>query len=91
MLSPDGTNRLTLACVSALTDMLRENVRSPEPLVVTGNDNYFSAGADLREIRRLDGVAARDFSRRGQQWWAIVKIMYFGRLYYTEPVEVTIA
>ena len=67
LLSPDGTNRLTLACVSAFTDILRENARSPEPLVVTGNDNYFSAGADLREIRRLDGVAARDFSRRGQQ------------------------
>jgi len=29
-------------------------------------------------------------ARTGQQWWAIVKVMYFGRLQYTEPVEVTI-
>ncbi|HSR82956.1 MAG TPA: glycoside hydrolase family 38 C-terminal domain-containing protein, partial [Streptosporangiaceae bacterium] len=29
-------------------------------------------------------------ARAGEQWWAIVKVMYFGRLQYTEPVEVTI-
>jgi alpha-mannosidase len=28
--------------------------------------------------------------RVGEQWWAIVKVMYFGRLQYSEPVEVTI-
>jgi alpha-mannosidase len=29
-------------------------------------------------------------ARPGQQWWAIVKVMYFGRLQYSEPVEVSI-
>ena len=29
-------------------------------------------------------------ARSGEQWWAIVKVMYFGRLQYSEPVEVTI-
>jgi alpha-mannosidase len=29
-------------------------------------------------------------ARAGEQWWAIVKVMYFGRLQYSEPVEVTI-
>ncbi len=29
-------------------------------------------------------------ARPGEQWWAIVKVMYFGRLQYSEPVEVTI-
>ncbi|HUB37719.1 MAG TPA: glycoside hydrolase family 38 C-terminal domain-containing protein [Streptosporangiaceae bacterium] len=28
-------------------------------------------------------------ARSGERWWAIVKVMYFGRLYYTEPAEVT--
>jgi alpha-mannosidase len=36
-------------------------------------------------------VAAAPGARRGEQWWAIVKVMYFGRLCYTEPVQVTIA
>lgn len=30
-------------------------------------------------------------ARPGQRWWALVKVMYFGRLRYSEPVEVTIA
>jgi alpha-mannosidase len=29
-------------------------------------------------------------ARPGERWWAIVKIMYFGRALYTEPAEVTV-
>jgi alpha-mannosidase len=29
-------------------------------------------------------------ARRGERWWAIVKVMYFGRLHYSEPAEVTV-
>lgn len=29
-------------------------------------------------------------ARPGERWWAIVKVMYFGRLLYTEPAEVTV-
>jgi alpha-mannosidase len=29
-------------------------------------------------------------ARPGERWWAIVKLMYFGRLHYTEPAEVTV-
>jgi len=29
-------------------------------------------------------------ARPGERWWAIVKLMYFGRLQYTEPAEVTV-
>jgi alpha-mannosidase len=36
-------------------------------------------------------VTAHATARRGERWWAIVKVMYFGRLRYTDPVEVTIA
>ena len=35
-------------------------------------------------------VTAPGTSRPGQQWWIVVKVMYFGRLVYTEPVVVTI-
>jgi hypothetical protein len=30
-------------------------------------------------------------ARPGEQWWAIVKVMYFGRVLYSEPVEVRVA
>ena len=66
LVSPDGTNRLTRACVLALTDAVRELARRPGPLVITGNHKFFSAGAELSEIVALTGPAAYDFSRRGQ-------------------------
>jgi enoyl-CoA hydratase/carnithine racemase len=35
-------------------------------LIITGNEKFFSAGADLTEILRLTGPAAFEFSRSGQ-------------------------
>ena len=64
--SDDGTNRLTRACVQALTDVFRQLACEPEPLIVTGNRKFFSAGADLREIAALTGPEAYEFSRIGQ-------------------------
>jgi enoyl-CoA hydratase/carnithine racemase len=64
--SDDGTNRLTRACVLALTDALRELVSEPEPLIIAGNRTFFSAGADLREIAALTASEAYEFSKQGQ-------------------------
>lgn len=64
--SEDGTNRLTRACVLALMDVIAELAAKPQPLVITGNERFFSAGADLGEIAALDGPAAYEFSRMGQ-------------------------
>jgi enoyl-CoA hydratase/carnithine racemase len=36
-------------------------------LVITGNERFFSAGADLNEISRLTGPEAYKFSRLGQR------------------------
>jgi enoyl-CoA hydratase/carnithine racemase len=65
--SDDGTNRLTRACVLALTEGVRELARTPEPWIITGNRRFFSAGADLREIAGLSGPAGYEFSRMGQR------------------------
>lgn len=65
--SDDGTNRLTRACVLALTEAVRELARTPEPWVVTGNRRFFSAGADLGEIAALSGPEACEFSEMGQR------------------------
>jgi enoyl-CoA hydratase len=64
--SNDGTNRLTQACVLALTEAFRDLARNPEPMIVTGNRKFFSAGADLTEIAALTGPEAYEFSRIGQ-------------------------
>jgi enoyl-CoA hydratase/carnithine racemase len=52
--------------VLSLTETIRKLAEKPRPLVVAGNTEFFSAGADLREIAALDGPAAYEFSKMGQ-------------------------
>jgi len=70
--SHDGTNRLAREVVHALSDAIRS--LSPErcPLVITGNDQFFSAGADLREIAALGGPDAYEFSKMGQDLMQLI-------------------
>ncbi len=36
------------------------------------------------------GVTIPRGARPGQRWWALVKVMYFGRLRYSEPIWITV-
>jgi enoyl-CoA hydratase/carnithine racemase len=73
--SADGTNRLTRACVQGLTDAVLALAAKGQPrsLVITGNENFFSAGADLHEIAQLTAVAAYEFSKAGQELMTAVE------------------
>ncbi len=64
--SPDGTNRLTRACMLALTLVIAELKQQPRPLIIAGNRHFFSVGADLNEIAALTGPEAYEFSAVGQ-------------------------
>lgn len=64
--SDDGTNRLTRACVLSLIGCILELAEQPRPLVIGGNDRFFSAGADLEEIAALAAPSAYEFSKMGQ-------------------------
>lgn len=64
--SSDGTNRLTRACVRALTHTVAALAQDAKPLIITGNSRFFSAGAELAEIAALTAAEAYEFSRSGQ-------------------------
>lgn len=70
--SADGTNRLTRAGVLELTFAVAELKKDGErkkqlrPLILAGNREFFSVGADLNEIAALTGAEAYDFSAMGQ-------------------------
>jgi enoyl-CoA hydratase/carnithine racemase len=68
--SPDGTNRLTRACVFALTAAVEELKADMKtqlcPLIIAGDRQFFSVGADLNEIAALTGPEAYQFSAMGQ-------------------------
>ena len=49
----------------------------------------FTAGPD-RDVTLSFTVTAPAAARPGQHWWALVKVMYFGRVRYSEPAAVTI-
>jgi enoyl-CoA hydratase/carnithine racemase len=70
--SDDGTNLLTRECVVRLTEAVRQMSRAPQPLVIAGNDKFFSAGADLAEISTLNGPSAYEFSKMGQRLMQLV-------------------
>lgn len=66
MESDDGTNRLSREFVLSLTAGLERLSQDPLPLVLAGNDRFFSAGAELGEIAALNGPSAYEFSKMGQ-------------------------
>ena len=73
LISPDGTNRLRRECVLALTDAIQEAANDRKPLIITGNQKFFSAGADLSEIAALTGPEAYAFSKLGQELMNVVE------------------
>jgi enoyl-CoA hydratase/carnithine racemase len=67
LVSDDGTNRLSIARVYALTDALAQLAsQRPSKLIIAGNRHFFSAGADLHEIAALAGSEALRFAGMGQ-------------------------
>lgn len=71
--SEDGTNRLTRQCVLSLIRAVEELAHEAEPLVIAGNQRFFSAGADLEEISTLDGPSAYEFAKMGQSLMAAIE------------------
>ena len=65
--SADGTNRLTRECVRALTEAVDQLAKDRSPLIITGNNRFFSAGADLNEISALTAVSGYEFALMGQE------------------------
>lgn len=71
IVSSDGTNKLGMSRIRALHRAVQELSAEVESgglkrLIITGNDKFFSAGADLNEISLLTGAQAFEFSREGQ-------------------------
>jgi enoyl-CoA hydratase len=69
--SSDGTNKLGLARITASQNAVKGLAEEAESgrikgLIITGNDKFFSVGADLNEISQLSGAQAFEFSRQGQ-------------------------
>jgi len=67
LISEDGTNRLTLGLVRKLADSVLDMWTDAKPLIIHGNERFFSAGADLSEIQTLNVSSAFAFAKAGQR------------------------
>src|SRR4051812_34352336 len=70
LISDDGTNRLTRERILALTSAIE--TLPARPLIITGNDRFFSAGAELAEIAALTGPEAYEFAAMGQRLMNVI-------------------
>lgn len=55
-----------------LLAVLEELGRTGKAVVITGDEKFFSAGAELEEIAALDGPSAYEFSKMGQALMNVV-------------------
>lgn len=60
--------RLKQSVMVELADLLRSVEREPvfRGVVIAANSQSFATGAEVEEVATLEGIAAREFARRGQ-------------------------
>jgi enoyl-CoA hydratase/carnithine racemase len=66
LISADDRNRLTHSFIETLRQTLGDLATERRSLVITGNEKFFSVGADLHEIAELSSPDAYGFSKSGQ-------------------------
>ena len=63
----DGANKLTRGFLREVAEAVRQLAAEKRALIITGNETFFSAGADLKEIAALNAPTAYEFSKMGQE------------------------
>ena len=65
---PQERNPLSISILEKLDVFFDETLQTAkvEKIIFTGSENIFAAGANLREIARVNGETAREYALRGQ-------------------------
>jgi alpha-mannosidase len=91
--SPGGQDEVTVSVTSRLASEVHGEAQLVSPFgtwsMLTPPTQGFSAMPQTPVVLRFE-VAAPATARPGARWWALVKVMYFGRVRYSEAVPVSI-
>jgi hypothetical protein len=91
---PGGRDELLVRVTSRLASELRGEAQLVSPFgtwqMLSPPAQDFSAAPQTPVVLRF-GVTGPTTARPGTQWWALVKVMYYGRVRYTEAIPVIIA
>jgi alpha-mannosidase len=92
-LPPGGSGRIAVTLRNATRSPVRGEAQLVSPFGSWAETAPwtcgFTAGPD-QSITLDFTVTVPAAARPGQHWWALVKVMYFGRVRYSEPAAVTI-
>jgi alpha-mannosidase len=92
--APGGRDELLVSVTSGAASELRGEAQLVSPFgawqMLSPPTQGFSIAPDTPTVLRF-GLAAPATARPGTRWWALVKVMYYGRVRYTEAVPVVIA
>ncbi len=92
-LPPGGRGRVAVRLSNTTASELRGEAQLISPHGSWAAHQAWTTGfvAEPGHAAKLSfSVAVPRDARPGQRWWALVKVMYFGRLRYSEPVWITV-
>jgi hypothetical protein len=92
-LAPGQSGTLEVTVASRAASAIRGEVQLISPagsweFIPEWTTGFAVAARDSAVLRFA--VTAPATARRGQRWWVIAKVMYFGRARYSEPAEVVV-
>jgi hypothetical protein len=93
-LAPGEQGELVVAATSHLASELRGEAQLVSPFgswQLLGPSTQAVTLAPEASTELRFPVAVPAIARPGSHWWALVKFMYFGRVWYTESVPITVA
>ena len=92
-LPPGGRGEVAVRLRNATAARLRGEAQLVSPFGSWAQTQPWTRGFTAepgRDVTLPFAVTAPATARPGQHWWALVKVMYFGRVRYTEPAAVMI-
>lgn len=91
--APGGSGSFTLRVASQLASSLRGQVQLLSPFGSWGPDDLWEQPVRVPAggtTELVFPVSVPLDARPGQRWWLLAKVMYFGRVRYTESIPLTV-
>jgi alpha-mannosidase len=92
-LPPGGSGSVVVTLSNATASQVRGEAQLISPHGSWRAHQTWTTGFSAepgKDIEVSFAVTVPPDARPGQRWWALVKVMYFGRLRYSEPIWITV-
>jgi alpha-mannosidase len=93
-LPPGGCGEITVRLGNATASEIRGEAQLVSPFGSWSQTRPWTQGftaGPSGDVTLAFAVAVPATARPGQHWWALVKVMYFGRARYTEPTAISVS